>query len=172
MTNNKELFENLVSLGQHPKEMSDTVTVMEKIGHFLDDAVAKIYKNLKRKGISKIEASSIISEKIDLIKVLKKASKDWDGGYVIGGLLGHGDAFVVRDPAGIRPAYYYSDDEVLVVASERPVIKTVFNTVNNSIKEIKPGCGLVIKKSGDLIIEKVTNPVTVSYTHLTLPTKA
>ena len=159
MTNNKELFENLVSLGQHPKEMSDTVTVMEKIGHFLDDAVAKIYKNLKRKGISKIEASSIISEKIDLIKVLKKASKDWDGGYVIGGLLGHGDAFVVRDPAGIRPAYYYSDDEVLVVASERPVIKTVFNTVNNSIKEIKPGCGLVIKKSGDLIIEKVTNPV-------------
>ena len=159
MTNNKELFENLVSLGQHPKEMSDTVTVMEKIGHFLDDAVAKIYKNLKRKGISKIEASSIISEKIDLIKVLKKASKDWDGGYVIGGLLGHGDAFVVRDPAGIRPAYYYSDDEVLVVASERPVIKTVFNTVNNSIKEINPGCGLVIKKSGDLIIEKVTNPV-------------
>ena len=108
MTNNKELFENLVSLGQHPKEMSDTVTVMEKIGHFLDDAVAKIYKNLKRKGISKIEASAIISEKIDLIKVLKKASKDWDGGYVIGGLLGHGDAFVVRDPAGIRPAYYYS----------------------------------------------------------------
>jgi len=159
MTNNKELFENLVLLGQHPKEMSDTVTVMEKIGHFLDDAVAKIYKNLKREGVSKIEASSIIGEKIDLIKILKKASKDWDGGYAIGGLLGHGDAFVIRDPAGIRPAYYYKDDEVLVVASERPVIKTVFNTPQDSIKVLGPGNGLVIKKSGKLIIKNIIKPV-------------
>ena len=159
MTNNKELFENLVSLGQHPKEMSDTVTVMEKIGHFLDDAVAKIYKRLKKEGVSKIEASTIIGEKIDIIKVLKKASKDWDGGYAIGGLLGHGDAFVVRDPAGIRPAYYYKDDEVVVVASERPVIRTVFNTTEGSITEIKPGYGLVIKKSGKIITEPVVRAV-------------
>ena len=159
MTNNKELFENLVSLGQHPKEMSDTVTVMEKIGHFLDDAVAKIYRRLKKEGVSKIEASTIIGEKIDIIKVLKKASKDWDGGYAIGGLLGHGDAFVVRDSAGIRPAYYYKDDEVVVVASERPVIRTVFNTPEASINEIKPGYGLVIKKSGEIITEPVVRAV-------------
>ena len=110
MTNNKELFNDLVNLGQHPKEMSDTVTVMERIGHFLDDAVAKIYRKVKKEGVSKIEASSIIGEQLDLIKILKKASKDWDGGFVIGGLVGHGDAFVIRDPAGIRPAYYYKDD--------------------------------------------------------------
>ena len=159
MTNNKELFDDLVMLGQHPKEMSDTVTVMERIGHFLDDAVYKKYKKLKKDGISKIEASSIIGDQLNLIKVLKKASKDWDGGFVIGGLVGHGDAFVIRDPAGIRPAYYYKDDEVLVVASERPVIKTVFDTPENSIKVLGPGDGLVIKKSGKLIIENVIKPV-------------
>ncbi len=159
MTNNKELFNDLVNLGQHPKEMSDTVTVMERIGHFLDDAVAKIYKKVKKEGVSKIEASSIIGEQLDLIKILKKASKDWDGGFVIGGLVGHGDAFVIRDPAGIRPAYYYKDDEVLVVASERPVIKTVFNTPEDSIKVLGPGNGLVIKKSGRLIIKNIIKPV-------------
>ena len=159
MTNNKELFNDLVMLGQHPKEMSDTVTVMERIGHFLDDAVGKIYQKLKKSGVSKIEASSIIGEQLDIIKILKKASKDWDGGYVIGGLVGHGDAFVIRDPAGIRPAYYYKDDEVLVVASERPVIKTVFNTPENSIKVLGPGAGLVIKKSGELIIKNIIKPV-------------
>ena len=159
MTNNQELFDYLVKLGQHPKEMSDTVTVMERIGHFLDDAVYKKYRELKKKGISKIEASSIIGEKLDLIKILKKASKDWDGGFVIGGLLGHGDAFVIRDPAGIRPAYYYKDEEVLVVASERPVIKTVFDTPRDSIKVLGPGNGLVIKKSGELIIKNIIKPV-------------
>ena len=159
MTNNKELFNDLVMLGQHPKEMSDTVTVMERIGHFLDDAVGKIYQKLKKSGVSKIEASSIIGEQLDIIKILKKASKDWDGGYVIGGLVGHGDAFVIRDPAGIRPAYYYKDDEVLVVASERPVIKTVFNTPENTIKVLGPGDGLVIKKSGELIIKNIIKPV-------------
>ncbi len=159
MTNNKELFNDLVMLGQHPKEMSDTVTVMERIGHFLDAAVGKIYQKLKKSGVSKIEASSIIGEQLDIIKILKKASKDWDGGYVIGGLVGHGDAFVIRDPAGIRPAYYYKDDEVLVVASERPVIKTVFNTPENSIKVLGPGDGLVIKKSGELIIKNIIKPV-------------
>ena len=159
MTNNKQLFNDLVKLGQHPKEMSDTVTVMERIGHFLDDAVGEKYEKLKKEGVSKIEASKIIGEELDLIEILKKASKDWDGGFVIGGLVGHGDAFILRDPAGIRPAYYYKDDEVLVVASERPVIKTVFNTPKDTIKVLGPGNGLVIKKSGKLIIKNVLKPV-------------
>ena len=159
MTNNKELFNDLVKLGQHPKEMSDTVTVMERIGHFLDDAVGEKYEKLKKEGVSKIEASTIIGEELDLIEILKKASKDWDGGFVIGGLVGHGDAFILRDPAGIRPAYYYKDDEILVVASERPVIKTVFNTPKDTIKVLGPGNGLVIKKSGKLIIKNVLKPV-------------
>ena len=159
MTNNKELFDNLVLLGQHPKEMSDTVTVMEKIGHFLDNEVAKIYKNLKKQNVSKIEASPIIEESLDIPRILKKASEDWDGGFVIGGMLGHGDAFVIRDPAGIRPAFYYMDDEVVVIASERPVIQTVFNTNFKEIKEINPGDCLVVKKSGQIQIKNVIAPV-------------
>ena len=159
MTNNKELFDNLVLLGQHPKEMSDTVTVMEKIGHFLDNEVAKIYKNLKKQNVSKIEASPIIEESLDIPRILKKASEDWDGGFVIGGMLGHGDAFVIRDPAGIRPAFYYMDDEVVVIASERPVIQTVFNTNFKEIKEINPGDCLVVKKSGQIQIKNVIEPV-------------
>ena len=159
MTNNKELFDNLVLLGQHPKEMSDTVTVMEKIGHFLDNEVAKIYKNLKKQNVSKIEASPIIEESLDIPRILKKASEDWDGGFVIGGMLGHGDAFVIRDPAGIRPAFYYMDDEVVVIASERPVIQTVFNTNFKDIKEINPGDCLVVKKSGQIQIKNVIAPV-------------
>ena len=159
MTNNKELFDNLVLLGQHPKEMSDTVTVMEKIGHFLDNEVAKIYKNLKKQNVSKIEASPIIEESLDIPRILRKASEDWDGGFVIGGMLGHGDAFVIRDPAGIRPAFYYMDDEVVVIASERPVIQTVFNTNFKEIKEINPGDCLVVKKSGQIQIKNVIAPV-------------
>ena len=159
MTNNKELFDNLVLLGQHPKEMSDTVTVMEKIGHFLDNEVAKIYKNLKKQNVSKIEASPIIEESLDIPRILRKASEDWDGGFVIGGMLGHGDAFVIRDPAGIRPAFYYMDDEVIVIASERPVIQTVFNTNFKEIKEINPGDCLVVKKSGQIQIKNVIAPV-------------
>ena len=159
MTNNKELFDNLVLLGQHPKEMSDTVTVMEKIGHFLDNEVAKIYKNLKKQNVSKIEASPIIEESLDIPRILRKASEDWDGGFVIGGMLGHGDAFVIRDPAGIRPAFYYIDDEVVVIASERPVIQTVFNTNFKEIKEINPGDCLVVKKSGQIQIKNVIAPV-------------
>ena len=155
MTNNNQMFQDLVNLGQHPKEMSDTVTIMERIGHFLDDSVSKIYKKLKKEGVSKIDASSIIAERIDLHKIIKKASKDWDGGYVIGGLIGHGDAFVVRDQAGIRPAFFYKDDEVVVVASERPVIQTVFNTDFDEIKEINPGDCLIIKKSGKVFTKNV-----------------
>ena len=153
MTNNKELFNNLVLLGQHPKEMSDTVTVMEKIGHFLDNEVSKIYKNLKKQKVSKIDASPLIEEALDIPRILKKASEDWDGGFTIGGMLGHGDAFVIRDPAGIRPAFYYADDEVVVIASERPVIQTVFNTSFNQIKEVNPGDCLVVKKCGEIQIK-------------------
>ncbi|MBL6680614.1 MAG: amidophosphoribosyltransferase [Flavobacteriaceae bacterium] len=158
MTNNKELFDDLVSLGQHPKEMSDTVTVMENIGHFLDEAVIKIYKKLRKEGVSKPDASKIIGQQLDISKVLKKATKNWDGGYVIGGMIGHGDAFVVRDPSGIRPAYFYHDDEVAVIASERPVIQTVFNTAFDAINEIDPGNCVIIKKDGKIIQKNITKP--------------
>ena len=136
MTNVSTLFDKLVSLGQHPKEHADTITVMEKIGHFLDDEVAKLYKKLKKEGYNKQQASPQIAERLKVEKILKRASKDWDGGYAMVGLLGHGDAFVLRDPAGIRPAYYYEDDEVAVVASERPVIQTAFNVDFEDVKEL------------------------------------
>ena len=158
LTNVNELFDNLVDLGQHPKERADTVTVMEKIGHFLDDAVAKIYKNLRREGYTKAEASPLIAERLKLSKILRKASKNWDGGYAVAGLLGHGDSFVLRDPIGIRPAYYYSDDEVIVVASERPAIQTVFNISYEKIKELEPGHALITKKAGETVIKKILEP--------------
>jgi amidophosphoribosyltransferase len=155
MTNTTELFDNLTKLGMHPKEKADTVTVMEKIGHFLDDEVSKLYKKAKGKGLSKIEASPYIARKLNLAKVLRRASKDWDGGYAMAGLLGHGDAFVMRDPAGIRPAYFYQDDEVIVVASERPVIQTVFNVPFESINEIEPGTAILMKKDGTLTVSRI-----------------
>ena len=158
MTNVDELFENLVALGQHPKEMADTVTVMEKIGHFLDDAVAKIYKQIKKEGFNKREASPLIADRLNLAKVLRKAVKNWDGGYAIGGLVGHGDAFMLRDPAGIRPSYYYKDDEVVVIASERPAIQTVFNVTYDDVKELDPGHAIIIKKSGDVSFEEILPP--------------
>ncbi len=158
MTNVNELFDNLVELGQHPKERADTVTVMEKIGHFLDDAVAKIYKNLKQEGYNKAEASPQIAERLKVEKVLRRASKNWDGGYAIAGLLGHGDSFVLRDPVGIRPVYYYSDDEVVVVASERPVIQTVFNVPFDSISELPPGHAIITKKRAEMNIVAILDP--------------
>ncbi len=158
MTNVGELFDNLVQLGQHPKEKADTITVMEKIGHFLDDAVAKLYKDIKKEGFTKLEASAIIAERLKVSKILRKAAKNWDGGYTMAGLLGHGDAFVLRDPSGIRPAYFYKDDEVVVVASERPAIQTVFNTNFESVKELDPGHALIIKKNGSLDISEILEP--------------
>jgi len=152
MTNNEELFENLVKLGQHPKSKVDSVTVMEKIGHFLDDAVHKIYRDLKKEGYTKKEASPLIEKRLKISKILKKASKDWDGGYAMAGLLGHGDAFVLRDPNAIRPAYYFKNEEVVVVASERPVIQTVFNTSFESVQELEAGHSIVIKKSGKIAV--------------------
>ena len=161
LTNVTELFDTLVELGQHPKEKTDTITVMEKIGHFLDDAVAKIYKKLKKEGFTKADASPQIAELLSMKKVLRKASKKWDGGYTIAGLLGHGESFVFRDPAGIRPAYYYDDDEILVVASERPAIQTVFNVPFEEIHELPPGCALLTKKSGYVKLSQIQEPVTL-----------
>ncbi len=158
MTNVNELFENLVDLGQHPKERADTVTVMEKIGHFLDDAVAKIYKNLRQEGYNKAEASPQIAARLKVEKVLRRASKNWDGGYAMAGLLGHGDSFVLRDPVGIRPVYYYSDEEVVVVASERPVIQTVFNVPFESIMELPPGHAIITKKRAKMKIVAIMDP--------------
>jgi len=158
MTNVTELFNSLVELGQHPKEMADTVTVMEKIGHFLDDEVTDLYQECKNNGLSKREASPVIAEKLDLAKILKKASRGWDGGYAMAGLLGHGDAFVFRDPAGIRPAYFYEDDEIVVVASERPVIQTVFNVAFDKVEELQPGHALIVKKNGIISQEEIITP--------------
>lgn len=155
MTNVKELFDSLVELGQHPKELADTVTVMEKIGHFLDGEVADLYQDCKNEGYTKQEASPIISERLNIAKILQRASKQWDGGYAMAGLLGHGDSFVFRDPAGIRPAYYYQDDEIAVVASERPVIQTVFNVPFDKVQELEPGNAIIIKKNGTVSIEEI-----------------
>lgn len=159
MTNVKELFSNLVELGQHPKEYTDTITIMEKIGHFLDDAVSKIYKDLKKEGYNKNECSPLIAKRLKISKILKRAAKNWDGGYAMAGLLGHGDSFVLRDPAGIRPAYYYKDDEIVVVASERPVIQTVFNVEFDAVKELDPGHAIITKKSGKVSIKKILEPL-------------
>ena len=159
MTNTTELFQNLIDLGMHPKEKADTITILENIGHFLDQEVAKLYKKAKKKGLSKREASGHIIENLNIEKILKKSAKNWDGGYAMAGLLGHGDAFVLRDPAGIRPVYYYKDDEVLVVASERPVIQTVFNVAFDDVKEIDPGNALILKKDGGMSISEILTPL-------------
>ena len=148
MTNVDELFDILVNLGQHPKEKVDTVTVMEKIGHFLDEEVQLQFEKYKDQFTNK-EVSDIIENEIDLAHMLKRACKDFDGGYTMAGLIGSGSAFVVRDPNGIRPAYFYADDEVVVVASEKPAIKTAFNIEYDQIEEVKPGHALIITKSGD-----------------------
>jgi amidophosphoribosyltransferase len=158
LTNVTELFNSLIELGQHPKEMADTVTVMEKIGHFLDDEVTDLYQECKNNGLSKREASPVIAEKLEVAKILRRASKGWDGGYAMAGLFGHGDAFVFRDPAGIRPAYFYQDDEIVVVASERPAIQTVFNIGFEKVQELQPGKALIIKKNGKVTEEEIIAP--------------
>jgi amidophosphoribosyltransferase len=159
MTNVKELFQNLIDLGQHPKQMADTVTVMEKIGHFLDDEVTELYKQCKLEGYSKQEASPVIGERLNIQRILERASRNFDGGYAMAGLLGHGDSFVMRDPAGIRPAYFYEDDEIVVVASERPVIQTVFNVAFEKVHELDPGSAIIIKKNGSVSVQEVRTPL-------------
>ena len=159
LTNVDELFDVLVNVGQHPKEKSDTVTVLEKIGHFLDAENDELFQQYKKLGFDNLEVYNRISENLNLIKILQKASEDWDGGYAMAGLLGHGDAFVLRDPSGIRPAYWYEDDEICIVASERPVIQTAFNLKVENIKELKPGFALIIKKNGTVTEELINKPL-------------
>ena len=155
MTNVQELFENLVQLGQHPKEMADTITVMEKIGHFLDDSVSKVYRKLKEEGYSKAEASPQIAERLKVSKILKRAAKNWDGGYAMAGLIGHGDSFVLRDPSGIRPVFFIDNDEFVAVASERPVLQTAFNLPIDQIQELPPGHAIITKKKGEVAIKSI-----------------
>ncbi len=158
MTNVDELFNELVELGQHPKEKADTVTIMEKIGHFLDEANDELYYELKAEGYSKKEATAEIANRLDLADILRRASKKWDGGYAMAGMTGHGDSFVLRDPAGIRPAYYYYDDEIVVVASERPVIQTALNLKSEEITELPPGNALIVKHHGEVSIDEIKTP--------------
>ncbi len=148
LTNVSELFNVLVDIGQHPVEQSDTITMLEKIGHFLDRENDRLYHKYRKDGLTKKEVSEKIAQEMDIQSVLKEACKSWDGGFCIGGLIGHGDSFVLRDPWGIRPAYKYQDDEVLVVCSERPVIQTAFNVPAESVEEVKPGHAIIVKKDG------------------------
>ena len=160
LTNVDELFGLLVDLGQHPKEHSDTVTVLEKIGHFLDVENQKLYKKYKEQGYSKKEISEEIAKNMKVHRILRNAAEDWDGGYTMAGMIGHGDAFVLRDPSGIRPAFYYYDDEVVVVTSERPAIQTAFNVPAESIQELDPGHAIIVKKDASFKIKQIREPLT------------
>jgi amidophosphoribosyltransferase len=158
LTNTDELFKVLVGLGQHPKAYTDTVTALEKVGHFLDEENQLLFRKYKNEGFKNAEISPRIEENLDIQNILERATKDWDGGYVMAGLIGHGDAFIVRDPWGIRPAHYYQDDEILVVASERPVIQTAMNVSWEQVHEINPGEALIIKKKGKISREMIRVP--------------
>lgn len=158
LTNVDELFGHLVELGQYPTETSDTITILEKIGHFLDEENELLYQKYKQLGFVKKEITEKIAADLDIRQILSRAAKSWDGGYVIAGLLGHGDAFIMRDPWGIRPAFYYHDEEIVAAASERPVIQTTFNVKTAQVKELPPGHVLIIKKDGRISIEPFTEP--------------
>ncbi|MCK4630515.1 MAG: amidophosphoribosyltransferase [Bacteroidales bacterium] len=158
LTNVEELFQELVDLGQTPKDFSDTVTILENLGHFLDQENQILFERYKKEGYLNKDISPLIEKNISVTEILKNASKKWDGGYAMAGLLGHGDAFVVRDPWGIRPAYYYYDDEVVVVASERPVIQTVFNVPIEKVEEIPPGYAVISKNHGEITVEEIRKP--------------
>lgn len=162
LTNTTELFNLLISLGQHPKALSDTITILEKIGHFLDDANQKLFRGYKDQGIANIEISALIAQNLDVAAVLSEATKDFDGGYALEGILGHGDAFVCRDPWGIRPAFYYDCEEYTVVASERPVIQTVFNVQGEEVRPIAPGHALIIKRNGTVQHRQIREPQKLS----------
>ncbi len=160
MTNVDELFEKLVNLGQYPIETSDTVTILEKIGHWLDEENERLYKKYRDEGLNKRAITDKIIAHIDIPQILKESAQYWDGGYVIGGMLGHGDAFVMRDEIGIRPAFYYADDEIVVAASERPVIQTAFDLKADQIQELDPGHALIIKKNGNISLQEFKKPKT------------
>ncbi|HLO91029.1 MAG: amidophosphoribosyltransferase [Chloroflexota bacterium] len=158
MTNVDELFNRLVDLGQYPVQTSDTITILEKIGHFLDEENERLYEKYKADGYSKKEITPLIAASLDVAQILKNSSYSWDGGYAIAGMFGHGDAFVFRDPSGIRPAFYYQDEEVLIVASERPVIQTAMNISSQKVKEITPGHALIMRKDGSVGLHKILEP--------------
>lgn len=158
MTNVDELFEKLLELGQYPVETSDTITILEKIGHFLDEENEKLYSRFKNEGFSKREITAKIAAALDVQDILKRASINWDGGYAIAGMFGHGDAFVMRDPSGIRPAYYYQNEDVVVAASERPAIQTALNVHHSQVKEIEPGHALVIRRDGTVAMIPILEP--------------
>jgi amidophosphoribosyltransferase len=158
LTNVDELFDLLVALGQSPKDYSDTVTILEKVGHFLDDANQELFRKYKSLGYNNADISKLIAKNIDISGILKGASKRWDGGFAIAGMFGHGDAFALRDPWGIRPAYYYQDEEVVVIASERPVIQTAFKLTYEKVREIPPGAAAIIKRDGQFSIDQIIEP--------------
>jgi len=162
LTNNDELFDMLVELGQHPRNKADTVMVLEKIGHFLDEANDFLFRKYRKEGLSRVEITERIIEELDIYRVLKKATRSFDGGYVMAGMIGHGDLFVLRDPGGIRPAFYYQDDEIVVIASERPQIQTALNVPIESVHEITPGHALVVKRNGEVTHEQVNQPAQVT----------
>ncbi|HEY5621745.1 MAG TPA: hypothetical protein VIR77_04010, partial [Pontiella sp.] len=158
LTNNDELFDMLVELGQHPRNKTDTVMVLEKIGHFLDEANDFLFRKYRKEGLTRVEITNRIIEELDISRVLKKATRSFDGGYVMCGMIGHGDLFALRDPNGIRPAFYYADDEIVVIASERPQIQTALNVPIGSVREVKPGHALLVKRSGEMIMQPINEP--------------
>jgi len=155
LTNVGEVFSSLINLGQTPVDFSDTVTILENIGHRLDEENERLFRQFKEQGYSKKEISPMIENNLDLVTILSKASRNWDGGYAMAGMVGHGDGFVMRDPAGIRPAFYYIDDEVVVVASERPVIQTIFNVRTDNVMELPPAHALIVKATGEVSVDKI-----------------
>ncbi len=159
LTNNNELFDMLVELGQHPRNRTDTVMVMEKIGHFLDEANDFLFRKYRKEGLTRLEITERIIQELDVYRILKKATRSFDGGYVMCGMIGHGDLFALRDPGGIRPSFYYQDDEIVVIASERPQIQTALNVPADSVQEIKPGHALVVKRTGEVLHEQVNTPL-------------
>lgn len=156
LTNNDQLFETLVELGQHPRSETDTVMVLEKIGHFLDEENDRLFREFRKKGLERTEISDEIAENVDLVNVLKRAVKNFDGGYTMAGMIGNGDLFVMRDACGIRPGFFYQDDEFVVVASERPAIQTAFNVPLEAVQEIKPGHALVVRRNGEVLHEQIS----------------
>ncbi len=158
LANMDELYQKLLDLGQHPRAYTDIVTILEKVGHFLDRENQRIFTKYKQKGKTNVEISELISKELDVANVIREASKHWDGGYVISGIIGNGDSFIMRDPSGIRPAFYYADDEIIVATSERPVIQTAFNVPIDQVFEVPPGGAVIVKSNGDLHVEQITEP--------------
>jgi amidophosphoribosyltransferase len=155
LTNVDELFEMLTNQGQHPRDKADTFLMLESLGNKLDNEVQAEYEKIRQRYSNDIIITQKIEEQLDIPSFIRKSEKNWDGGYVIAGMLGHGDAFVFRDPKGIRTGFYYKDDEVVVVASERAVIQTVMGASDEQIFELEPGKSMIIKKNGNILFDTI-----------------